>query len=160
MKEIKAPEYYVHKDEHRTIFIAGGISNCENWQATMPELLAETELVLLNPRREGFDITNPLMEQEQIEWEHLHILEADSYLFWFCEETLCPITLFELGKIIGLFPLKPIFVGTHPKYARHRDIKFQMLLMRPEIHVVHTLSGVTDQVVEWAKQPFLPHKFS
>lgn len=151
MKEIKSPERYVHDPNRRTLFLAGGITNCENWQKTVPSVMADTDLTLLNPRRGEFERNNPVMEQEQIEWEHQRLLEAGAHLFWFCEETLCPITLFELGKVIGLFPSKPLFVGTHANYERKRDIRIQMLLIRPEIEVVHSLDRLLSQVMEWAK---------
>lgn len=154
MKEIKAPDRYDHHRDRRTLFVAGGISNCPNWQSGIPAALVETDIILLNPRRDEFDVANPALEQEQIEWEHQHILQADAYLFWFCEETLCPITLFELGKVSGLFPTKPLFIGTHPNYARKRDVNFQMLLLRPEVNVVYHLDRVLEQVIEWAKLPF------
>ena len=142
MKEIKAPERYEHNPDQRTVFLAGGITNCPDWQREIPKALTE------------IDTSNPAMEQEQIEWEHQHLLQSHAYLFWFCEETVCPITLFELGKVAGLFPAKSLFVGTHPKYSRKRDIDFQMLLMHPEVHVVYALDRLVEQVTKWAKQPF------
>ena len=163
MKEIKAPNPYIREDAEgliapscRALFLAGGLSNCPDWQSTVPQAFAEDKITLLNPRRDNFDVTNPLMEQEQIEWEHLNLLQADAYMFWFCAETVCPITLFELGKVAGLFPNKPLFVGAHAKYSRKRDINFQMLLMRPEIQVVHSLVALLVQIKEWVKQPFHP----
>lgn len=168
MKEIKAPERYVRASParrshwcpgwappmnsfERALFVAGGISNCPDWQAWLATALVDTEVFLLNPRRGDFDATNPTMEQEQIEWEHQHLLLADAYLFWFCEETLCPITLFELGKVAGMFPAKPLFVGTHQHYSRKRDVSIQLSLMRPEVNIVHCLDKVSDQVIEWDK---------
>lgn len=153
MIEVKAPERYEHNPDQRTVFLAGGITNCPDWQREISKALAEIDVVLLNPRRDKFDIANPAIEQEQIEWEHQHLLQANSYLFWFCEETVCPIALFELGKVAGLFPTRSLFVGTHPKYSRKRDINFQMLLMRPEVSVVHHLDRLTEQIIEWAKRP-------
>lgn len=154
MKEIKAPECYEHKSGERVLFIAGGISNCGDWQSGISKSLNDVDIVLLNPRRDDFDLTNPTMEEEQIKWEHQHLLKADAYLFWFCAETLCPITLFELGKVAGLFPKKPIFVGTHIDYKRSRDIGHQMRLMRPEIKIVHYLDLLLNQVREWSQHPF------
>lgn len=152
MIEIKAPERYEHNGR-RTVFLAGGITNCPDWQREISKALADIDVVLLNPRRDKFNTADPAMEQEQIEWEHEHLLQANAYLFWFCEETICPITLFELGKVAGLFPTRSLFVGTHPKYSRKRDINFQMLLMRPEVSVVYHLDRLTEQIIEWAKHP-------
>ena len=154
MREIKAPESYMRHPTRRSLFLAGGLTNCPDWRKEVVEALADYEVDLLNPRRDNFDVTNPIMEQEQIEWEHLNILQADAHVFWFCEETVCPITLFELGKVVGLFPDKPLFVGTHASYKRKRDIGFQMLLMRPEVDVVHFMDRILTQLHAWAKKPF------
>ena len=62
--------------------------------------------------------------------------------FWFPEETLCPITLYELGKIA--MSNKVMFVGTHPNYKRRFDVIKQLQLVRPEIKV-------TDNLVDLAK---------
>lgn len=154
MREIKAPEPYEPHLARRSLFLGGGVSNCPDWRKAVVDALSDYEVDLLNPRRDDFDVTDPMMEQEQIEWEHLNIIQADAYLFWFCEETVCPITLFELGKVAGLFPDKPLFVGTHVNYQRKRDIGFQMLLMRPDVEVVFHLDRVIDQLHAWAKEPF------
>lgn len=154
MKEIKAPTPYERHPSRRSLFLGGGLSNCPDWQKTIPLALADYEVDLLNPRRDSFDVTNPIVEQEQIEWEHLNIVQADAHLFWFCEETICPITLFELGKVIGLFPDRPLFVGTHVNYERKRDVCFQVLLMRPEVEVVHSLDRILEQLHDWANKPF------
>lgn len=154
MREIKAPDRYEHRPNQRTLFVAGGISNCPEWQSTLPAAFAEIDVHLLNPRRDHFDIGNPVMDQEQIEWEHQHLMQASAYLFWFCEETLCPITLFELGKVIGLFPTRSLFVGTHPNYERKRHVNIQLLLIRPEVTVVQKLDRLLEQVIEWTKEPW------
>jgi hypothetical protein len=87
--------------------MAGGISNCADWQTQLRELIHQQcpSLVLLNPRREDFDATNPNMSEQQIEWEHRHLRQCSAVLFYFPPETLCPITLYELGtwSNTGLF---------------------------------------------------------
>jgi hypothetical protein len=72
---------------------------------------------------------------------------ADAISFWFPCETLCPITLYELGAWSRQD--KPIFVGTHPDYKRRLDVQIQTELARPEIQVVHTLSGLANEVGLW-----------
>jgi hypothetical protein len=66
----------------------------------MVKLLKDTSLTLINPRRLDFDVENPDMEYEQIVWEHQNLEASDMISFWFPKETLCPITLFELGKYL------------------------------------------------------------
>jgi Nucleoside 2-deoxyribosyltransferase like len=108
-------------------------------------LLKNTPLTLLNPRRHNFDVHNPLMEEEQIEWEHRHLEKADHISFWFPAETLCPITLFELGKYAQRTE-KILFIGAHPEYKRVRDIHIQIGLIRPEIKIVSSLQELCDQI--------------
>ena len=35
----------------RSIFLAGGITNCPDWQLPMKMMLRKTDLTILNPRR-------------------------------------------------------------------------------------------------------------
>ena len=142
--------------------MAGGISNCPDWHTELRERLALCDITLLNPRRANFPIDDPNAAQEQIAWECEHLRAATAISFWFPSQTLCPITLFELGawshwqgQIFNaetqehqLFR-KPIFVGAHPDYQRKQDIEIQMKLQRPEIEVVFTLEALARQIAEW-----------
>jgi len=128
----------------KSIFLAGGISNCPDWQQEMRLLLQDTDLILFNPRRAQFPIGDPSAAQEQIEWEHDHLRSADAILFWFPCETLCPIVLYELGawSMTG----KPIFVGVHPDYKRRQDVEIQTYLARPEVDICYTLEDLACEV--------------
>jgi len=142
MKEIQCPTKFDRSGV--SLFIAGGISNCHPWQKELISLLEDTDLVLLNPRRDEYNMNNIALEEDQIKWEHAHLNMATAYAFWFPCETVCPITLFELGAVTC--GSKRVFVGTHPDYARKRDIRWQMLLRRPEITVVDSLEKLADQI--------------
>src|SRR5262249_48527274 len=101
------------------IFLAGGITGCPNWQQEIVSLLGDLPVVLLNPRRANFPIDDPAAASQQIEWEHRHLRKADAILFWFPCETLCPITLYELGgwsMYRDHRGPRPLFVGVHPQY--------------------------------------------
>ena len=131
-----------------SIFLAGGITGCPDWQADLVGLLGpqlEHRATLLNPRRSSFDASQPGVAREQIEWEFHHLRWADVILFWFPKETLCPISLYELGawSMTG----KPLFVGVHPDYARKLDIEIQTQLERPEIRLACSLAELASQVV-------------
>ncbi len=147
MLEILAPtREFDDLISHRTsVFLGGGISNCPNWQSEMAKLLSDTKLVLLNPRREAFDLMDPTASEIQIVWEHTYLKLSTGILFWFPEETLCPITLYELGFWLGKGG-KPIFIGCHPNYKRKFDVEFQAKLVRPELKVVDTLVALAEQV--------------
>lgn len=141
--------------EGKTVFLAGGITGCPPWQKEMVELLRNTDLILMNPRREHFPIGDPDAAMEQIEWEHNHLRMADAILFWFPCETLCPIVLYELGA--WSMTRKPIFVGVHPDYARRQDVEIQTGLarpgieIRPGVEIVYSLAALAEQVLRWAK---------
>jgi len=121
------------------IFLAGGISNCPDWQAEVEEILKETSGVLINPRR-----TTVFVEEdaaEQIEWEYEALRKVDTVLFWFPMETLCPITLLELGVFTQRTDVQ-LIVGTHPEYARRFDVIKQLQLARPEVEVTDNIDDL------------------
>ena len=130
-----------------SLFLAGGISGCGDWQGAMIGLPAETRLTLLNPRRDDFDTTGPSATREQIEWEYRYLREATAVQFWFPHETLCPITLFELGG--ALKRTAPVFVGCHAGYARREDVRVRLGLARPAAQVTDSLSALAAQIREW-----------
>lgn len=108
------------------VFVGGGISNCADWQKEMIARFRDQDdnLTLINPRRTSFNITDPSESAFQIKWEHDHIKRSDAMIFWFPWETLCPITLYELGIQVG--KRNKIFVGCHPAYQRKFDVEYQL----------------------------------
>jgi hypothetical protein len=156
MKEIVALDVYVPAEGMLyPVFLAGGITGCPDWQSKMVRLLKDTDLTLLNPRRKSFDMTDPQHSMLQIAWEHRHLFRASAILFWFPKETLCPITLYELGRWAGERQ-KRIFVGAHPDYARRIDVVTQLALERPEIKVVDNLEDLASQVIAAFPQDAMP----
>jgi hypothetical protein len=148
MKYVECPKVYEGNEE--SLFLAGGISNCSDWQAELIELLKDTDLVLLNPRRKHYPTDNSDIEEEQIKWEFDHLKKATAVSFWFTKETLCPITLYELGKQSALD--KQIFIGVHPNYTRKSDIEIQTKLIRPEVKIVYSLKELAEQIKERVTQ--------
>lgn len=145
---IPAPELGVYR---KWAFLAGGITNCEDWQNyAIDKLNSEEGLVLLNPRRVDFDTSNLQDEAFQIQWEHERLVEATYCLFWFPPETLCPITLFELGKWLG-WGKRGLVVGCHPDYKRRRDVVHQTQLMRPGFVVYSSLDDTINALKEKMK---------
>lgn len=143
---VKAPTEYkrLGNDFVQVIFLGGGISGCGDWQATMEDLLTGLPVIQINPRRENFDITDPAVSIEQIKWEHRHLKQCNCILFWFPCETLCPITLFELGR--WLHSKTKVFVGVHPDYKRRLDVEIQSRLERPKLEVAYSLDALAQQV--------------
>jgi len=132
--------------KEKVLFLAGGITNCPDWQQEMRQKLADTEWVLLNPRREHFPIHDPGAALAQITWEYEHLRMATAILFWFPCETICPIVLYELGA--WSMTAKPLFVGVHPDYSRRRDVEIQTGLVRPDVALVYSLEELARAVRE------------
>lgn len=152
MKYIESPTT-LERGRIRSVFLAGGITNCPDWQQEMVRLLQDTDLILLNPRRADFPIHDPNAAQEQITWEYEHLRKADAILFWFPCETLCPIVLYELGAW-SKSSEKQVFVGTHPDYQRRLDVEIQTGLERPMVNIVYSVDELSQQVIKWTSDGY------
>lgn len=135
------------QDHETSLFLAGGITGCGDWQQEIVKLLSDQNITLLNPRRAYFPKDNPKIDEEQIEWEYKHFRKATAVLFWFTPPTLNPITLFELGQ--WSVASKPLFVGVHPDYARKRDVEIQMGLAKPQVTIYYSLPDLARSVIRW-----------
>lgn len=145
MIPVTAPEVLPEKAD---LFLAGGISNCPDWQVYALEKLADVPGIVLNPRRSG--VLDPKEAVAQITWEYEAFKNVKTILFWFPEETLCPITLFELGRFSHDTSVK-LFVGTHPNYQRKVDVVTQLGLARDDVEVVHDLDELIEQAAAWLR---------
>jgi len=153
MTELRCPNEFDFRNGlmANLLFLGGGISGCPLWQSQMVELLSDTKLVLVNPRRDDFDVNSAEMAKKQIIWEFKYLSCSTGRLFWFPAETLCPITLFELGKFCE--KADPLFVGCHPEYKRKLDLEVQLSLARswnPEIS--YSLEDLADRVKKWSER--------
>jgi hypothetical protein len=146
MQYIESPERVNLKTKTYSVFLAGGITGCPDWQQEMRQLLRETDLLLLNPRRADFPIHDPTAAPKQIQWEFDCLRLSDSILFWFPKETLCPIVLYELGA--WSMTRKQIFIGVHPEYQRRQDVEIQTGFARPEISIVYSLVNLAAIVID------------
>lgn len=134
MKYVEAPQDYEYQlNDGQSIFLAGGITGCPDWQAAVRRELKNTRWTVFNPRRANFPMHDPSAAEEQIRWEHTHLRLAHVILFWFPAEAIQPIALYELGA--WTMTRKAIFVGVHPNYPRRQDVEIQTRLARPEIKV-------------------------
>lgn len=126
---ITAPDPFF-SNSHPTLFLGGGISNCPNWQADIIPLITASNVWIYNPRRQDFDITDSNVSKQQIEWEHSNLNKCEVIAFWFPKETLCPITLFELGYQLGRRRVtrSRLCIGVHTDYARKFDVEHQCRL--------------------------------
>jgi len=146
MQVIYAPE---KRTKHLTdvyCFLAGGITNCYNWQdeviAELKKLEEEDaedydgpmELIVFNPRRPNFPIDDPDAAEEQIKWEFDNLQACDIFSMYFCGgESDQPICMYELGRNIQLWsgyddPEQHIAVSVEKGYKRFNDVKIQCKL--------------------------------
>lgn len=130
-----------------SVFLAGGITGCPDWQSVFVKHLQASSLTVFNPRRVQFPIDDPTAASEQIQWEYKHLRQADAIAFWFPWETLCPIALYELGA--WSMTAKPLVVGVHPHYPRRSDVEIQTALVRPDIQIAYSLTDLANQLLNW-----------
>lgn len=122
------------------LFLAGGITNCPDWQIEAIRLLGNQDIVVANPRRNRLLASEGAEAACQIRWEYEFLKRARVVLFWFPKESLCPIALFELGKELGRNSC--VFVGAHPDYARRFDIVTQVDCYKSGMTVYSELADV------------------
>lgn len=120
----------VYYNGQPSIFLAGGITKCRNWQQDAITYFSDTNLTIFNPRRDDFDVTNKDMEREQITWEYNKLRFVSLIVFWFSNETVQPITLFELGSALERQKSgkQKVYVGVDPQYVRKNDVIIQSYL--------------------------------
>ena len=147
MKYIESPHKYENKPGKASVFLAGGITGCPDWQQEVTVFFQPTNIVILNPRRKHFPINTPDAASEQINWEFEHLRKADVILFWFPKESICPIALYELGAWTRTE--KHIFIGMHPGYERRQDIEIQTRLRRPGSRIVYSLQELVNQIIDY-----------
>jgi len=140
-----APDRSYRDNKRLNLFMAGGCGGCPEWQKELGEKLAKLNKVnILNPMRKVWPSERPEIE-DQILWEHEGLKESKVMLFWFPQETLCPITLFELGRW-SYGQGKRIVVGAHPKYARRQDLEIQLQMLEEPITVLSSLEELYESV--------------
>ena len=145
---IQAPDEYTL--DAPSIFLAGGTSDKDPWQFRMVSLLADSGLAVVNPLLHPYPASGSREEAEQIDWEARHFRKATAVLFWFTPQTLCPVSLFELGAVSARDI--PLFVGFHPDYKVKGDIGLRLQLARKDVQVASDLEVLATQVLQWAKE--------
>ena len=139
-----------------SLFVAGAITGAPDWQSDFAHNLRDTDLILLNPRREIYDSLDPDALREQIRWEHDGLRNSSAISFWFPAGALCMISLYELGSWAHWRDEngqpKPLFVAAQPNYARYDDVIIQLELERPDMQVLASLEELATQVLVWQNQ--------
>ena len=129
---IQAPDFIKQATNQTRIFLAGGISNCPVWQDEVAKIVDTEKYDLINPRRRDDFESYGDIAAEQIAWEHDAFIWINACVFYFPNETLCPITLFELGKQLSYvgqdYVVRPLIIGWDPEYKRAFDLEQQIML--------------------------------
>ena len=113
MKILQSPEEYIFKEKEDKIliFLAGGITNCSNWQDSLiwhiknynhsidPDSDESIgDILIYNPRRDDWNSAWSHQQiREQIEWEQEKLEEADLIIMNILDDSKSPISLLELG---------------------------------------------------------------
>lgn len=101
---LKPPTPLVFSPLQKSLFLAGSIEmgRADPWQSRVEEAFANDDWVILNPRRDEWDLSwvqsieNPQF-REQVEWELEAQERASLIIMYFAPDTQSPITLLELG---------------------------------------------------------------
>jgi hypothetical protein len=143
LRYFESPDWF---DSHGpSIYLAGGISGCPDWQSRVTESLRELPIAVLNPRQASYPGGDRAF-RAQVEWEYYHIHRADVMLFWFPAASLQPIVWYELGTVVSTRDSR-ICVGAEPGYARRFDLEVQLSLAHPTLKINSILGSVIDEAV-------------
>lgn len=128
---ITAPD--ISKPEYTSVFLAGGITNCKEWQKEVIKELEDYNISIFNPRQEHFDVTDKNASYKQIRWEFERLEQMDIFSMYFCNDNSDqPICMYELGRNIvrmqNRFPSdwdQRIVISVEPGYKRAADVRIQ-----------------------------------
>lgn len=140
--------YNIDKLTNLKVFLAGGITNCPDWQGELIEKIKYLNYITVyNPRRKNFPIDDPNASEEQITWEYEHLRDANIIIYWFSRGSLNPIVLYELGRW-GNSSDTDIIIGVDPEYPRRDDVVIQTKLSRPDVEILDSLDAVANKLEE------------
>lgn len=92
MKYIQCPDDYTTIDKPTYIwaklFLAGGITGCDDWQSYVVNHITASDLAVINPRRQVWD--SSITTEEQVTWEFKATQKCNHILFWFTPPTMNP----------------------------------------------------------------------
>ena len=152
MRVITAPEYYEPFDKDISVFLAGGITNCPDWQSLVIKTIKDDysvisdSLVLFNPRRDNFPIHDKLAARQQIAWEFDMIEKCNVFSMYFSSgESDQPICMYELGRNILRMQMRypsdwqdRIVISVEDDYRRKQDVLIQTGLATQDQVFVNT----------------------
>ena len=163
---VESPQIY-HLAPKPWVFMAGGITNCPDWQQDLRRLLESDEVPgsMLNPRRANFPIDDPNAARQQIEWEFHALNMANVFSVWFSAgPSPQPICMYELGRHLARWEEQDrydrkrgaggleICIGVEPGYVREQDVRIQTELVTEYVEISTSLEEHAERIkesVEW-----------
>lgn len=140
---VTAPHLYIPRHDEITVFLAGGISGCRDWQKETIEHLYrfvgrdDNQVVVYNPRQEKFDINNPHAASDQITWEYQYLNQVDIFSMYFVGgNQVQPICMYELGHYTKPYG-DPQVISVETDYIRKNDVIIQVALATRGFTTVH-----------------------
>lgn len=132
---VTAPHLYIPKHDDITVFLAGGISGCRDWQQEVIDILFpmidkdDSQVVVYNPRRKEFNVDDPGAVEDQITWEFQYLNKVDIFSMYFVGgDQIQPICLYELGRYTkNVFGYGQV-ISVEKDYIRERDVAVQVAL--------------------------------
>jgi len=145
---LKPPARIELSPDARSVFLAGSIDmgHAEDWQSTVTRALDDSDVVVLNPRRDEWDAS---WEQDigfapfrdQVEWELDGLERATLIAMYFSPASKAPVTLLELG----LFAQSGRVVVCCPQgYWRRGNV--EIVCRRYEVATVPDLPALVHEV--------------
>lgn len=167
MRIITAIEKYEKQEGDILVFLAGGITNCDNWQNSVIDRIKQEEfghnVVIANPRRESFpDTNNEKSFYKQVEWEFNMLEQANIFSVFFANsESVQPITMYELGRNIVRMKEKfpedysiRTIISVQRGYGRTQDVlvqtdlaygfKMAEVVMTPYTHAERIITAINE----------------
>lgn len=151
LKVITAPESLAHLPSP-SVFLAGGITNCPEWQQEIIGKLGDIGFgCLLNPRRANFPIEDPNAAREQITWEFEALSQVDIFTMWYSNAPSDqPICFYELGRNLALRQVRDeleyVVIGVEKGFKRSQDVYIQTELVSKRLLVVDNFEDYVQQV--------------
>lgn len=131
------------------------MGTAENWQTRLVKNLEDTNLLVLNPRRDDWDSTqeqtvdNPYFN-EQVNWELDNLESADFIVFYFDPKTKSPITMMELGLMANSLSNHRMVVCCPKEFWRRGNV--EIVCMRHDVLLVENYGELVDQLENWKRE--------
>lgn len=132
---VTSPHLYIPKHDDITVFLAGGISGCRDWQQDVINNLFrmidkdDSQVIVYNPRQKDFNVNDQSATDDQITWEFQYLNKVDIFSMYFVGgDQIQPICLYELGRYTkNVFGYEQV-ISVEKDYIRERDVVTQVAL--------------------------------